>query len=83
MTAALWAAFNGNIPLLELLVAKNANLNIRTEEGYSALLLAINELKFDMMHYLIGCEGCDVEVSHDVSKHIYYIILGSSGVVVE
>lgn len=67
MTAALWAAYNGNVPILELLVAKNANLNLRTEEGYSALLLAINELKFDMMYYLIGCPGCDVEITHNVS----------------
>ena len=68
MTAAMWAGFNGDAPILELLLASGANINLRNEEGYTALLFSIDELRFPAAYVLIRHPNVNVEVTHNVSS---------------
>jgi uncharacterized protein len=52
-TAITWAAFAGNIQLLEWLISNGADLNHRDARGYSALHFAVQEKQLEAVASLI------------------------------
>ena len=68
MTALMWAAFNGNILILEMLLKyhRTPRHNLRNEEGYTPLIFAITQRQWPAAYCLIKDLYLDVDVPHEV-----------------
>lgn len=47
-----WAAFHGHLPVVELLVSMGAKINEKDDDGYTALEIAKQTEKRNLIHYL-------------------------------
>lgn len=68
MTAFMWAAFNNNIEIMNMLMPY-ASVNMRSEEGYTALLFAIDRLSSEAMYLLIRNSYVNLDLAHNVSEY--------------
>ena len=49
----MWAAFHGNLPMLKMFLEYRANLNLRTHEGWTALMWAAERGNLHVMWELL------------------------------
>ncbi|MEL4895235.1 ankyrin repeat domain-containing protein [Crocosphaera sp. Alani8] len=71
-----WATFKGNIGIVELLIAKGANLNVCDDRGYTPLHIASKEGYMDIVKLLIN-NGADINVqTTDGCRPLYMAALG-------
>lgn len=51
-TPLMWAAFRGNVILLELLITKGADVNLEDDEGLNCFDIAVIRLQYEAAYYL-------------------------------
>jgi uncharacterized protein len=63
-----------NIPIIELLLAKGADINIKSNEGYTPFFYGINQANIEVMKFLI-VRGADVNIKgNDGKTPLYYAL---------
>jgi ankyrin repeat protein len=56
-TPLMWAAFRGNIILLELLLTKGAERDAEDNEGLNCFDIAVIRMQYEAAHYLYKYHG--------------------------
>ena len=56
-TPLMWAAFRGNVILLELLITKGADINLEDDEGLNCFDIAVIRLQYEAAYYLYKHQG--------------------------
>ena len=51
-TPLMWAAFRGNVILLELLITKGGDINLEDDEGLNCFDIAVIRLQYEAAYYL-------------------------------
>ena len=67
MTALMWAAFNNNTEIVDILLRRHVRMNMQNHQGYTALMLAIDKGSLAAAYVLIRDFHTDVDVMHTVS----------------
>lgn len=73
MTAFMWAAFNNNVQILEMLLPYAA-VNMRSNQGYTAFLFAIDKVNYEAMYLLLRHDYVDVNVPHNVGTVVAFLV---------
>jgi ankyrin repeat protein len=55
-----YAAANGNIQALKMLLAKNADVNVKNTAAETPLMKACQFIELDAIQFLLGIDGIDV-----------------------
>jgi len=56
-TPLMWAAFRGNVILMELLITKGADLTLEDKEGLNCFDIAVIRMQYKAAHYLFKHHG--------------------------
>lgn len=62
LTALMWAVFHGKLNIVELLINKNADVNIPGPDGQTPLMFAVRHI--DVLNYLLA-SGAELEAEDE------------------
>lgn len=66
-----YAAANGNVQALQMLLAKGADVNVKNSAGETPLIKACQFIELDAIEFLIEYQGIDILAKDVVSCTIF------------
>ena len=63
-TVLMWAAELGAMPIVAYLIRQGADVNLKDNDGNTALSFAVNSKKFELAHYLCRQPGIEASMIH-------------------